>query len=477
MTERSLHPVEYLLILKRRKAWFVIPFLVCAVVGIALAMLLPATYRSRATIAVQAPAVSPDLVAARASLNNDERIRALYQQLRSPAVLERVAREEGLAREQPIEQAAQDLNERLEVELQKPVAGQPDLNAFHIVYDDSTPERAQRIANRVAQVFVDEHSRTREMQAEGTAEFLGTQLRTSQEKINALEARLRQAKEQHSGRLPEQTMVNMQSVSGARQQLENTTNAIRIEQDRLSLVDRQMQSMRQGAYAAPLGSPSQMRSPQQRVLELERELALARSKYTDKHPEIQLLEEDLKNARAEAAALGQRPQSTRDQLLAADPLYQQLEQEKNQIGIRIKAYQRVEAQLQGDISRYQRAIDSAPMVEQALSGLQREYDLERENYKSLSERHSAAQVQEQIARTRGGERFSVLNGAYLPQTPERPNRLRIALVALALGFALGGALVFVREYLDWSIRGDAQVLQDQFDVPVLAEIPRIRPAA
>ena len=75
------------------------------------------------------------------------------------------------------------------------------------------------------------------------------------------------------------------------------------------------------------------------------------------------------------------------------------------------------------------------------------------------------------------ERFSVLNGAYLPQAPERPNRLRIALVALALGFALGGALVFVREYLDWSIRGDAQVLQDQFDVPVLAEIPRIRPAA
>jgi len=477
MTERALHPVEYLLILKRRRAWFVIPFLVCSILGIALALLLPATYRSRATIAVQAPAVSPDLVPARASLNNEERIRALYQQLRSPAVLERVAREEGLAREQPIEQAAQDLNERLDVELQKPVAGQPDLNAFHIVYDDSTPERAQRIANRVAQVFVDEHSRTREMQAEGTAEFLGNQLRASQEKIKNLEVLLRQAKEQHSGKLPEQTMVNLQSVSGARQQLENTSNTIRFEQDRLSNVERQMQLMRQGAYAAPLGSPLQARSPQQRVLELERELAIARGKYTDKHPEIQLLEEDLKNAKAEAVALGQRPQSTRDQLLAADPVYQQLEQEKNQIIIRIKAMQRIEAQLHGDIARYQRAIDAAPMVEQALSGLQREYDLERENYKSLSERHAAAQEQEQITRTRGGERFSVLNGAYLPQAPERPNRLRIVLVALALGFALGGALVFVREYLDWSIRGDAQLLQDQFEVPVLAEIPRIRPAA
>ena len=35
MTERSLHPVEYLLILKRRKAWFVVPLLLCTIVGIA----------------------------------------------------------------------------------------------------------------------------------------------------------------------------------------------------------------------------------------------------------------------------------------------------------------------------------------------------------------------------------------------------------------------------------------------------------
>ena len=112
------------------------------------------------------------------------------------------------------------------------------------------------------------------------------------------------------------------------------------------------------------------------------------------------------------------------------------------------------------------------MVAQELASLEREYEFEKENLKSLSEKRSAAVVQEQVARTRGGERFSVLNGADLPQAPDSPNRPRFLLMALGLGLALGGASAFGREFLDRSIR-DARKLQDEFEVPVLAEIPRI----
>lgn len=479
MNERTLHPLEYLLIFKRRKPWFIIPFVVCSVVGIALALLLPATYRSEATIAVQAPAVAPDLVSSRASLDREERLRALSQQLRSPAVLERVVRDEGLIGDRPIEVVTQELNRRIDVEVPRPIAqtnGQPELNAFYIVYKDRTPERTQRIANRLAQVFVDEHSRSREMQAEGTAEFLGSQLRASQERISALENRLRTAKEQYMGKLPEQALANLQTVSGMRQQLESTGNNLRSEQDSLALIERQMQQMRQGAYSAPTGTAGIPTTPQQRVVALQRDLAAARGKYTSRHPEIQLLEEELAAARAEAEAFGQQSEDSRSELLAADPNYQQLVAERNQTQLRIKTLRRMQGQLQADIARYQQRVEAAPMVEQELATLERDYDFERANYKALSERHSAALLQEQVARTRGGERFSVLNGAYLPESPESPNRLRIALIALALGLGLGGAMVFGREYLDWSIR-DPRVLQDQFDVPVLAEIPRIRDAA
>jgi succinoglycan biosynthesis transport protein ExoP len=474
MSERTVHPIEYLGVLGRRKWWFIVTFAVCALTGIALALILPPVYRSGATVAVAAPAVS----SASGGLSREDRLRALTQQLRSDLVLDRVAREEGLTAERPIEEAKYDIVAKLDVELPKPITRDGDqiLDAFEIVYRDRTAEGARRIANRLAQVFVEEHSRSRERQAEGTAEFIGARIRGSQERIAKLESKLRSVKELNMGKLPEQTAANLETLSAVRQQLETTSNNLRSEQDRLTLIERQIQSMRQGLYSAPVGSSAAAASPQQRVVMLQRDLAAARAQYTDKHPEVQQLEEELKNARAQVTAAGQQPEGSRQELLSADPMYQQLVGERNLTQLRMRALQRTEGQLQADIGRYTQRLEAAPMIEQELASTQREYEFERENYKQLSERHAAALEQEQITRTRGGERFSVLNPAYLPDSPESPNRLRLLLVALALGVGLGAAMVFGREYFDRSIR-DAQSLQDEFDVPVLAEIPRIQDAA
>jgi hypothetical protein len=79
------------------------------------------------------------------------------------------------------------------------------------------------------------------------------------------------------------------------------------------------------------------------------------------------------------------------------------------------------------------------MVEQALKATSREYDLEQERYKQLSQQYAAAQLQETVARTRGGERFSVLNAAYLPDGAREPQQARaFSSSRSALGLALGG---------------------------------------
>lgn len=477
MNERTTHPLEYLTMLRRHTPWIIGTFVLCVLVGIALAVFLPPTYRSGATIAVQSPAVSPDLVAGRAELNRDERLRAVTQQLKSPAVLARVAREEQLLADRPVELVTADLLRRISVDVQKGIArdGLQELNAFEIVYLDSTAERAQRIANRLAHVFVDEHSKSRELQAEGTAEFLAQQVQRSQEKIATLEGQLRVLKEQHMGKLPEQALANLQTVSGMRQQLESTSNSKRAEQDRLSLLERQIQAMKQGVAGMAPAGPAGPNTPQQRVVQLQGELAVAKTKYKPTHPEIQWLEQELQMARKEAADLRQQPESAREELLAADPAYQQAIADRNLTQLRIRSLQQTESQLQRDIVRYQQRIEASPMVEQQLVSLTREYDLERENNKNLTARHQEALSLEQIARTRGGERFSVLYGAYLPDSPDSPNRLRIMLMAIAAGLGLGIGLAFLREFLDRSVR-DARVLQANFDVPVLAEIPRINPA-
>src|SRR6185436_1416366 len=87
------------------------------------------------------------------------------------------------------------------------------LDTYQVSYTDDSPEDAQRILNRLAQVFVQENSKSLEVRAQDTSQFIESQLRASESRLAALEAKLRETKESYMGRLPEQTNANLAMVS------------------------------------------------------------------------------------------------------------------------------------------------------------------------------------------------------------------------------------------------------------------------
>jgi uncharacterized protein involved in exopolysaccharide biosynthesis len=323
---------------------------------------------------------------------------------------------------------------------------------------------------------VEASSRTREARAEDTSAFIATQLASSKARLDQIESRLRTAKESYMGRLPEQTQSNLSIAAGMRQQLESTAIALRGEQDRLSMIERQIDGMKQGAGDIALSGRGSMSSSQVRVLQLQQELANARGVYTEKHPEIQRLQEDLAAAKRDAAADRERPEEDRLQTLQVDPGYRQLLADRETARLRVRDLQRAESQMRAQVASYQSRVEAAPMVEQQLASLQREYDLEKRQYSELSNKLQSAELAENLERRRGGEQFQVLYAAYVPRQPESPNVMRLLLLGVALGIALGGAAGVAREYLDRSVH-DLRGLQAEFDVPVLGEISRISPAA
>lgn len=481
MEEARFHPLDYLSVVRRRKWWLLVPAAAALAVGIALALFLPKLYLSTATVGVAAPSVSGDLAAA-ASLNRDDRIRALSQLLVSRQVLARVVRAEGLdAGEQGLDQAIARLRAGVQpVAFPAPFApasnGQTPLDQFYVSYVDRSPEAAQRIANRLVEVFVDETSRSRAARAEDTTVFLDAQLREAQARLNDTEARLREAKQANIGRLPEQTAANLQSLNGLRQQLEATNIALRGEQDRLSMIERQIEAMQQGAETLPIPGQAQApATPELRVQTLEQDLAKARMSYTDKHPEVLRLQEELKSARAAAAAERTRPAEDRLAHLKNDPAYRQLVADRENGRLRVRELQRAESQARAQIGLYQARVESAPMVEQQMLALQREYDLQKKQYEDLVARRDAARMTESLERRQAGEQFRVFAPAPWPGAPFKPDRLRILLGALLAGVFLGGLGVVGREFLDRSVH-DSATLAREYELPVLGEIPRIRAA-
>jgi polysaccharide biosynthesis transport protein len=474
--EHRFHPLDYMSVVQRRMWWFIVPFVLCVAAGTALALLLPREYLSQATIGVAAPTLSPELLKGVSSLDKEERQRAVSQQLLSPAVLQRVVREERINPEYPVDQVANWLRANVEQNISVPnpiTKSNPakGLDSFILGYTDSEPGRAQRIANRIAYVFVEENSKSQIERTENTSEVLSQQVQESLTRLTSLENDLRVKKQANMGRLPDQVNANVQTVNGLRSQFESLSNQLRGEQDRLTSIESQLEAMRQGGSGTTASSFAVIQSAQKRVNEVLKELAEARAIYTDKHPEIARLQEELSGARKDLAA-AQQQSGNGDQGLTTDPLYRQKVQEREATKLRIAQLTRSSATAQGQIALYQSRVDAAPMVQQTFQALEREVLMERNHYTDLTTRYQTALTAENLARKQGGERFSVLYPANLPSRPSKPDLLKIMGMAIGAGLMLGAAAAIGREFMDRSVH-DVRALQSEFEVPVLGEIPRI----
>ena len=474
---RGVHALDYVSVFQRRQRWLVAPIVLSIVVGLALVKFLPKEYKSSATLGIAAPSVSPTIVSPSTGFDNEERVRAISQQLMSPMLLARVAHDEGLGSGALADPAVARLRKQIEIAVPDPVANTNEprrLDAFVLSYNDSNPDRAQRVTNRLANVFVEENSKTRTLRAEDTSAFLSTQLQASQARLTDLEGRLRQAKEAHMGQLPEQTQANLQTLNGLRQQMQANATALRAEQDRLSMIERQIESMQQGSDAVlyPHGPGEAPQTPEARVVALQRDLAAARAMYTDKHPEVMRLQDELAQARKDAVADRARPAADRMAQLKLDPSYRQLSEDREMARLRIHELERAVADADRQIKVYQARVEQAPMVEQQLASVERDYQLEKTQYGELSAKLRSASIAENVERNRRGEQFTVLYSASFPLEPVKPIPLRVMLMSILGGICLGAGLTFAREYFDRSVH-DVRDLRDEFELPVLGEIAHI----
>jgi uncharacterized protein involved in exopolysaccharide biosynthesis len=241
------------------------------------------------------------------------------------------------------------------------------------------------------------------------------------------------------------------------------------------MVESQLDAMRQGSGVEGMTTSSLQAAQlaQKKVDDLQAELAQARAlTYTDKHPEVVRLQEEIKQAKADLAASKVNQPANREEMLKADPIYRAKVQERDMARLHIRELQNGSAAAQRQIGEYQSRVESAPVVEQELTSLERDYSLEKVRYGDLNARYQNARVAEDVVRKQGAERFSILYTADYPKTPIEPKPLKIMALAIVAGFVLGAAAALGREFLDRSVH-DTRALQNEFEVPVLGEIPRI----
>ena len=86
------------------------------------------------------------------------------------------------------------------------------------------------------------------------------------------------------------------------------------------------------------------------------------------------------------------------------------------------------------------------MVEQQLTSVNRDYELEKGQYSELTRKLREATIAENVERNRRGEQFTVLYAATLPLSPIKPVPWRVMVMSIVDGDARSQTSCLIRRH-------------------------------
>ena len=199
-----LRPAYYWELLKRRKFFFAIPFVVVAAIGVTLALVWPPTYRSEGKILVQSQQIPTDLVRPTVTSAAQERIQVIEQRLMTRDNLIAIIDKFQMFPDQRNLMSATQLVELMKqktaiaaINQQLSFARRSDTPTivFTVGFEDSDPATATRVANELVTRILNEDIRDRTNRASDTSKFLSHEVQRLQAENAAIEAKIAQAKE------------------------------------------------------------------------------------------------------------------------------------------------------------------------------------------------------------------------------------------------------------------------------------------
>jgi polysaccharide chain length determinant protein (PEP-CTERM system associated) len=472
--------------LKRRGWWIVTPFVLLSAGGGAMAWSLPNVYQSQTVILVVPQRVPETYVRSTVNTPIEGRLRSITEQILSRTRLERIILEFNLYQEERKKHVMEDVvaNMRNVIGL---VVGKEQSFTLTFIYHDAAT--AAKVTDRLASLFIDENLRDREVQAEGTSQFLETQLGEARRRLIEKEKALEEYRKRYTGQLPSQLPTNLQVIQTTQLQIQSLIDGSNRLRDRRIALERQISDLESAPPAAPpmvqqgagagadptavgAGSIAQQLETANRNLRSMQARGL-----TAEHPDVIRMQRTIKDleARVAAEAAAVTPRAPAFQTPADVATRTRLDGLRAELAAadrQIAANDQEERRLRAKIVEYQARVEAVPTRESELTELTRDYGTLQESYRALAAKREDSELAANLERRQAGEQFKVLDSARVPEKPVSPNRPALLGGAAFVGLVLGLALAGAREFSDASLRTEEDVLQG-LALPVLALVPTV----
>jgi succinoglycan biosynthesis transport protein ExoP len=482
---------QYMGVIRRRHMYFLVPFFLGWLAVWSVSWILPSRYRSGTLILVEQPSMPKDYVTPNVSDDLQSRLQSITQQILSRTRLLRIIDQLNLyatskGRLNP-DELVDRMRKDIEIELVRDAGLK--ITSFNIYYSSYDPHVAQQVTSELTNLFISENLELRQQKSEDTTKFLESQLETAKQTLAEQEEKVRVYKDQHLGELPTQLASNLQILTGLQSQLQNEEDGLNADRQQNAYLQSMLEQSRalQRTPKSGDGTPVGIPALDQELDKLRAQLADLSSHYTERHPDVRKLKEqiaktekmreqalaDLKSGATTTPASGNPPASVPDGLDSRDgaaTMQLQGQLKANQIDITSKEHEI--AALKAKINDYQGRLNQEPVREQQFADLTRGYEQSKANYDDLLKKKNSSQMATSMELLQQGEHFQMIDPPSLPLKPDFPNRLKFCGIGLGVGIALGGIVAGGLEFLDDRLY-DEKALKGLLPVAVISEIPPI----
>lgn len=522
---------DYIEAFSRRRNSILLVAAVLFAIAIMLAILWPPTYRSTATILIEEQEIPPELIRSTITSYATQRIQTISQTVMTRANLTQVIDKYNLYADKRRSSTTEELMQRIRQDIKldminseviDPRSGRPTTAtiAFTLSYESNNPEIAQKVANELTTLYLNENLKTRTEKAAETTGFLTDEAEKLNQYITELESKLASFKQKHADRLPELQGFNLQLAERIEKEISDIESQLRVLDERKFYLEGQL------AQTSPIGpmtnaSGERVLDPESRLKMLRSEHIAASSKYSPDHPDVVRLRREidelekkvgavdaspeqareLANLRGELAAarqkysddhpdvirlsravtamesaLKQRPVSPEMEIAREkpeNPAYIMLKSQLDGINSEKMSLAKQREELKSKKAFYEKNLAMTPEVEREYRLLLRDHENSVRRYQEIKAKQMQAEIGQQLEQERKGEKFSLIDPPHMPEEPVSPNRPAIIIVGFLLSIAGGVGFGAVAERLDGSVRS-VRGVTELVSVPPLSVIPYMK---
>jgi polysaccharide chain length determinant protein (PEP-CTERM system associated) len=485
-------------------------------VGIAISIVyshsVTPLYRSSTLILVEPQRVPESYVSPTVTSSVEDRLNTISQQILSRTNLEKIIREFGLYKpHEPNHSGLQRIADsikkkflmvtgvpgqegstiwnpaehvdRMKTAIEITVMGtRTKKNAFTVAYSGKDPRTVMGVTNALASLFIEENLRVRERQAEGTSEFLASELSAAEKELQDLEKSLKEFKERHNGSLPEQLDSNHRALDRLQSELQNINISLKNAEDRRFFYEQQKAEL---SKYSPIESNTGKNSKTQQNLNpleielngLRKEIANLQAQFKESYPDIITTKERIREIESQIADMNIN--SNKENV---DEENGEKKNEKNiqiptqfnmnlqNINSEINSLREIKKKISDSIRENENKVEQTYANELNLISLTRNYQTSKKKYEELLSKRLNANMAENLEKKQMGAQFRILDPANMPVIPFKPDRTKIILIGSMISGCVGAAIIFLLEYTNSSFRKPEDI-HSVINIPVFASIP------